>query len=305
MDRFSEMMVFVRVVENGSFSSAGRTLSLTPSAISKLITRLEERLGARLFHRSSRTVALTSEGEAYYAGAQRALEAVEEAEAVSIGSGSPAGMLRIRAAPAFARYQLAPLMPVFRLRYPQIYIEFLLGNDSIGLLDGNVDLAIKSGELTDSSLIARRIASTRWIICASPEYLATHGTPRSLADLSAHECLNFTMSTPWNTWTTWVDEDRQNRIKIKGHIAANQGDMLLALARAGTGIVCLAEFHISEDLATNRLVPLFPEHQDQTEEPIYAIYQNRRHLSQRVRVFLNFLEESFSRGGPPWRRPVC
>src|SRR5687767_8834760 len=104
MDRFSEMMVFVRVVEDGSFSSAGRTLSLTPSAISKLITRLEERLGARLFHRSSRMVALTSEGEAYYAGAQRALEAVEEAEAVNIGSGSPAGMLRIRAAPAFASY---------------------------------------------------------------------------------------------------------------------------------------------------------------------------------------------------------
>ena len=132
-----------------------------------------------------------------------------------------------------------------------------------------------------------------------------YGTPKDPSDLYAHECLNFTMNVHWNNWTTLETNGQQNCIKIKGHIAANQGDMLLALARAGMGIVRLAEFHISDDLATKRLVPLFPEHQDQTEEPIYAVYQNRRHLSQRARAFLNFLEEFFPRGVPPWRRPVC
>ena len=210
MDRFGEMMVFVRVVEDGGFSAAARTLSLTPSAVSKLIARLEGRLNVRLFHRSSRTVTPTSEGEAFYTGARQALEAVEEAEAIAAGSSTPAGILRIRSVPTFARYQLAPLMPAFRRRFPQIYIELLLSNESIGLLDGNIDLAIRSGELTDSSLIARRIASSRWIICASPDYLAAHGIPQSPAELSAHECLNFSMSTPWNTWTTLAEDGQQN-----------------------------------------------------------------------------------------------
>jgi Transcriptional regulator len=301
MDRFEEMRVFVRVAEDGGFSAASRTLSLTPSAISKLIARLEARLGVRLFQRSSRQVFLTAEGENFYAGALRALEAVDEAEAVSLGAGTPTGILRIRSVPTFARYQLAPLMPEFLRRHPRLQVEFLLSNEGVGLLDGNVDVAIRSGELTDSSLISRRIASSRWIICASPRYLEAHGTPASAVDLANHECLNFSMSTHWNAWPFTTGNGQPSRVKARGRIAANQGDMLLALARAGMGIVRLAEFHISEDLADGRLVPLFPDQQDDTEEPIYAVYQNRRHLSPRVRVFLDFLEESFSRGPPPWR----
>ncbi|MFL5532112.1 MAG: LysR family transcriptional regulator [Gemmatimonadales bacterium] len=288
--------IFVRVAEDGDFSAAARTLSLTPSAVSKSIARLEEHLGRRLLHRSSRSMRLTPEGQSFLDAVHRVLAAIEEAEAV--GSAVPSGTLRIRSVPTFARYQLAPLMPAFRRLHPKLRIEFLLTNERTAWLDDGVDVAIASGDLPSSSLIARRIASSRWIICAAPSYLAEYGAPSSPADLDRHECLNFSMPTKWNLWSLAEGRtnDRRNR---SCSIVANQGDMLLALARAGAGIARLAEFHISEDLRAGRLVALFPEYQDRSEEPIYVLYQNRRHLSPRIRVFLTFLEEAFAR--PPWR----
>jgi len=290
-----DIAVFVQVVEDGDFSTAARTLSLTPSAVSKSITRLEDQLGRRLLHRSSRAMRLTPEGQGFLDAAQRVLDAVEEAEAV--GSAVPSGMLRIRSVPTFARYQLAPLMPAFRRLHPQLRIEFLLSNERTTSLDDGADVAIASGDLPSSSLVARRITSSRWVICASPSYLAEHGTPSSPAELDQHECLNFSMSTKWNRWSG-VGDGANGRRNPNGSIVANQGDMLLALALAGAGIVRLAEFHISADLRAGRLVALFPEHQDRVEEPIYVLYQNRRNLSPRIRVFLSFLERAFVR--PPW-----
>jgi DNA-binding transcriptional LysR family regulator len=289
-----DMAIFVRVVEDGDFSAAARTLSLTPSTVSKSIARLEDQLGRRLLQRSSRTMRLTPEGQHFLEAAHRVLDAMEEAKAV--GSAVPSGTLRIRSVPTFARCQLAPLVPALRRLYPKLRLEFLLGNERPGWLDDGADVAIASGDLPSSSLIVRRIASSRWIICAAPSYVAEHGIPASPAELFEHECLNFSMPTQWNQWS--VAGSRSSRTPA-GTVVANQGDMLLALALAGAGIVRLAEFHISDDLRAGRLVALFPEHQDRVEEPIYVLYQDRRHLSPRIRVFLDFLERAFAH--PPWR----
>jgi DNA-binding transcriptional LysR family regulator len=286
-----DIAVFVQVAEDGDFSAAARTLTLTPSTISKSIARLEDHLGRRLLHRSSRSMRLTPEGQSFLDAAHRVLDAVEEAEAVV--SATPSGTLRVRSVPTFARYQVAPLMPAFRRLYPKLRVEFVLSNERTAFLDDGADVAIASGDLPSSSLIARRIASSRWIICASPAYLAEHGTPTSPDDLDRHECLNFLMATKWNSWST-----AGTGLNTEGGILANQGDMLLALARAGAGIVRLAEFHISDDLKAGRLVTLFPEHQDRAEEPIYVLYQDKRNLSPRIRVFLTFLQEAFA--NPPW-----
>ena len=290
-----DIAVFVQVVEDGDFSAAARTLALTPSTISKSIARLEDHLGRRLLHRSSRSMRLTPEGQSFLDAAHRVLDAMEEAEAVV--SATPSGTLRVRSVPTFARYQVAPLMPAFRRLYPKLRVEFVLSNERTAWLDDGADVAIASGDLPSSSLIARRIASSRWIICASPSYLAEHGTPILAGRAGRHECLNFPMPTKWNRGRS--RESRINGRLTPGGIVANQGDMLLALARAGAGIVRLAEFHISDDLRAGRLVALFPEHQDRAEEPIYVLYQDKRNLSPRIRVFLNFLQEAFAH--PPWR----
>jgi DNA-binding transcriptional LysR family regulator len=185
-------------------------------------------------------------------------------------------------------------MPAFRL-HPHLRIEFLSSTKRMTSLDDGADVAIASGDLPSSNLIAQRIASSRWIICASLSYLAEHGTPSSPAELDQHACLNFSMPTKWNRWSG--AESGATAVGIPA--AASwpiKGDMLLALA--GTGIVRLPEFQISADLRAGRLVDLFPEHQDRVEEPIYVLYQNRRNLSPRIRVFLSFLERAFAR--PPW-----
>ncbi|MFE1599289.1 LysR family transcriptional regulator [Methylobacterium sp. ID0610] len=301
MNRFGEMLVFVRAVEDGGFSAAGRSLTMTPSAVSKLIGRLENRLGVALFNRAARTVTLTAEGEAFYTSALRAIEAVEEAEASVFGGRAAQGTLRIRSMPTFATHQLAPLIPVFRRLHPALRLDFVLSMEPGNLLDGGIDVAIHVGELADSSLVARRFASTRWIICAAPAYLAERGTPRCPADLAAHECLNFPSTAPWSLWSLRDEAGARQRLKPNGHVAANTGQMLLAMARAGAGIVRLAEFHIADDLRSGRLVEVLPDHHTGAEDPIYALYRSRRHLSQRIQVFLRFLDDSFSHNPPAWR----
>ncbi|MFH5926323.1 LysR family transcriptional regulator [Roseomonas xinghualingensis] len=295
MDRLRDMQVFIRAVEDGGFSAAGRSLSLSPSAISKAIARLENRLGVALFNRSLRSLALTPEGEAFYPAARQAIAAAEEAEALSFASLRVRDVLRIRSVPTFAIHCLAPLVPAFREQNPALRLEFMLGNEPGNLLEGGVDLAISIGELPDSSLVARPVMEMHWVICATPSYLERHGTPSSPSELSEHECLNFNKRMPWRTWT-FRDVDRSvHRIRADGSVTANQGEMLMALARAGTGIARLADFQIRQDLACGRLVRLFPEHERQMADTVYAVYQSRRHLAQRVRVFLDFMETSFAR----------
>jgi len=293
MDRYGEMLVFVRSVEDGGFSAAGRSLSLTPSTVSKLIARVEDRLGVLLFRRSRRTMELTPEGEAFYDAALRAIEAMEATESAVFSGKVPRDTLRIRCMPTFANSQLAPLIPIFRRLHPALRLEVQLKIEPGNLLENGMDLAIHVGHLADSSLVVRRFASTRWIICAAPAYLAEHGTPSSPAELAQHTCLNFVPDMVASIWTVRGVDRPSRRIKISSDFLTNQGQMLLELAREGMGIVRLAEFHVVEDLLAGRLVALFPEHQSTEEDPIYAVHQGRRHLSQRIAVFLDFLDNAF------------
>lgn len=307
MDRFRELTVFLRAVETGSFSGAARDLSLNPSTVSKLISRIEERLGTRLFARSSRVVRLTADGETFRAGAMRALEALEETEVEIASSRAPTsikGTLRIHSLPAFARYQLAPRIPALISRYPDLRVEFLLSNETPNFIEQKIDVSIQSGDLVDSALMRRKLGTSRWVICAAPSYLEKHGAPETPEDLQNHNCLNFTPEIPFREWPVVDRRTRKPmRIKVGGSISSNHGEMLLDLARLGVGIVRLAEFHIGGDLKRGALVPLLRDYQNGEEEPIHALYLHRRITHIRVRTFLDFLEESFGKRRAPWATP--
>jgi DNA-binding transcriptional LysR family regulator len=307
LDRFRELTVFLRAVETGSFSGAARDLSLNPSTVSKLISRMEERLGTRLFARSSRVVRLTADGEIFRAGAMRALEALEETEVEIASSRAPAsirGTLRIHSLPAFARYQLVPRIPDLLSRYPDLHLEFLLSNETPNFIEQKIDVSIQSGDLVDSALMRRKLGTSRWVICAAPSYLAANGIPETPEDLKDHNCLNFTPEISFREWSVMDSRTRKAmRIKVGGSISSNHGEMLLDLARLGIGIVRLAEFHIGGDLNRGSLVPLLRDYQNDEEEPIHALYLHRRLTHIRVRTFLDFLEESFGRGRAPWATP--
>lgn len=293
MNRYWEMEVFAAAVEHGSFSAAARHLDTTPSTVSKLIQRLENRLGVRLVLRSSRSLRLTQEGETYYKAARRVIEEMTEADnSVGPGADHIRGVLRVHSILSFAKYQLAPRMPHFMARHPHVRVEFLIGSESVNLTTGGIDIAIQSGEPTVQTLHARRIGSSRWIVCAAPDYLQRHGTPQTLEELRTHNCLNFTMSTGWNEWPFRVAGESVV-FEPRGTAGSNQGEMLLALARAGVGIVRHAEFHVADDIRSGRLVPLLTQYHDDSRESLYALYSHRRNLSPRVSAFLQFLVESF------------
>lgn len=298
--RLEEMQIFMAVYEAGSFSAAARELLKSPSAISKLVQRLEDRLGIQLFYRNSRKLQATEAGRTFFQHSQKAVEAMADAEAsVSEKGRRPSGVVRIGTMLTFAKYQLARVMPEFSRRYPDLQLEFQLAPAPADLLDQRVDLAIRSGALPDSSLVAKHLASSRWTLCASPEYLARAGMPREPKDLRAHRCLLFAMQTPWNHWR-FNHGDGQEATPGEG-MSADQGDMLLELARYGMGIARLARFHIHDDLRQGRLLPVLPEFEAGLPEPLYMVYPARRNLSLKVATVIDFLDEKFG-GVPPWER---
>lgn len=292
MNRYIEMQVFVRAAEDGSFSAAARNLGLTPSAVSKAIARTEDRLGVLLFRRSHRTVQLTQEGEAFYHAAQAAIEAVETADAAVFSGSAAQQTLRIRSMPIVGQTVLATKIAEFSRQHPNLGIEVQLRIDPGHLLDDGMDVAIYVGHMKDSSLIAMPFASTRWIICAAPSYIAEHGAPRHPDDLAHHTCLNFISSITASTWSVRSGGEAK-ALPIKSRILSNQASVLIEFARAGLGIARLIEVQVADDLAQGRLIELFPEHQCHEEDPIQAVYQSRRHLSNRVRAFVDFLRTSF------------
>ncbi|AZE55210.1 Transcriptional regulator, LysR family [Pseudomonas synxantha] len=290
-----DLEIYARVADSGDFSAASRSLGITPSAVSKAVQRLEKHLRVRLFNRSSRSLTLTAEGQDFLGPANAVLTAAQEAQA-SV-SGLPSGVLRVRSVPTFATYQLAPLMLEFQARNPEMVLEFSLSNERIASLDNRADIAIAVGELPSSNLVAKRIGSARWIMCASPLYAHTHGLPKSVEDFASHKCLDFMSRETWNAWPARFQTGSNPR--RNGAMVANQGEMLAALARSGAGIARLADFHISADIEQGRLVALPTNLQDQAQEPIWVLYPQRLNLSPRIKVYVDFLEEKLS--SSPWR----
>ncbi|NWD59130.1 LysR family transcriptional regulator [Pseudomonas veronii] len=300
MDNYSQMLAFIWATEHGNFSAAARSNGLTPSAISKLITRLEDRLQARLFQRGARNLTLTEEGTAYLVSAREVVNAMAEAD--SLAEAFPtrvSGTLRIHTMTTFAKHQILPWLPDFLATYPALSVDIQVGPQYIDQFEQGLDIAIHSGILPDSSRIARKVGESAWVICASPDYIARNGKPDHPQDLGKHDCFNFSFKSAWNNWEFEID-NQKTLIPVSAKASFAQGDLLRQMALSGAGIVKLAQFHIGEDIQKGRLIPLLEEYALDEKEPIYMVYSNRKHLSPRIRVFRDFLEAKIAE--KPWTR---
>lgn len=300
MDRAAEMTAFVSAVEKGGFSAAARSLGLTPSALSKLVSRLEDRLGARLLHRTTRRLQLTPEGETFFNRAQRILSAIEEAEAeVSESAASPRGTLRLHSGSAFGMHQLAPAIPRFIARHPDIHLDITISDAPLAPMEEGIDLAIRIGPLDESSMVARRICNLQRVICAAPAYLERCGTPRTPDDLQQHNCLWITSLPALRRWPFDTDEGIRV-VHVGGNVVANTAETVLQLAVAGVGITRLTDIIVGDAIARGELLPILTDWHHAEPVPLYATYPSGRHLAPKVKAMVDFLVEEF--GGTPWRR---
>lgn len=294
------MAVFVRVVEAGGFSAAARALNLTPSAVSKLIARLEDRLAARLFRRTTRHLSLTEEGEAFYQRSARILAEIEEAEqAVSRLHGLASGTLRLNAAVAFFAYQVVPLLPEFMGRYPLVHLELTITDRVVDLVEEGADVGIRIGARFESTLVSRLLAEDHRIICAAPSYLARRGMPTDPAELAGHNCLAW--SSRHGRLNEWPFQGPAGAftVRAQGNMEVDNGECLYEATVAGLGIARLAAFRVGADIRSGRLVALLDQHHRAEPLPIHAVYPHRQHLSPKVRAFVDFLVEKFT-PVPPW-----
>ncbi len=301
MDRLAALEAFAKVAETQSFSEAARRLRSSKSAVSRHVAALEADLGARLFHRTTRSLTLTEAGRDYYARTSRILADLAEANAsVTQLQAAPRGRLRVNAPMSFGFLHLAPALGDFLARYPEIELDVTLTDRFVDLIDEGVDVAVRIGTLTDSSLVARRLASIRRVLCASPDYLKTHGKPQTPDDLKAHDCLSNTNINITREWRFIHPEDGSPwTIEVKGPMNANSGDMLRVAALRGHGFVHLPTFIVGEDLKAGTLVSVLESYiaQDLT---LNAVYPTARHLSPKVRAFVDFLAERFGGDKPYW-----
>ena len=289
MDRFAEIQVFICVLEEGSFSAAARKLDLSPSAVSKVIQRLEARLNVRLFERLGAVVRPTAEADKLGSAGLRAIQALEYAESSVQPKQALDGVVRIYTALTTAKYLIAPRLREFAGSYPKLGLEFILGTDRADFAKSDIDVAILSGRPTELSLVGKPLMVRQWVIAAAPSYLERYGTPVQPEDLLKHQCLNFTIRTNWNTWT-FREEDGVSTINLPSYMGANQGELLRTLAIEGLGIVRLAEFNIAADIAAGRLVPLLQAYQEASEDDrFYLLFPKGREAAPRARAVIDFL----------------
>jgi len=296
------MMIFVRAVEDGSFSAAARHLDLTPSAVSKQIRRLEDRLGVRLFNRTTRRISLTEAGHAYYDRCARIIADIREAEeAVSSLNRSPRGTLRVSATVSFGRVEVLPRINAFLRRHPEVSMDVDLTDRPVDLVEEGVDVAIQWREqMDDPSLIARRLAVNRRIICAAPGYIRRHGMPSDPEQLQQHNCLTLNEVSQFNDWEFEDAQLGRRVIHVQGSFRANTADALYEAARAGVGLARLSTWLVAGDIRRGELIAVLPQYRHE-QSAYYAVYPHRRHLSPKVRAFVDFLVEEFT-PVPPWER---
>jgi DNA-binding transcriptional LysR family regulator len=296
-----DMRAFVDVVDKGSFSAAAEGLGITPSAISKLVTRLEDRLGVRLLHRTTRRLALTAEGETYHLRARDILAAIEDAEAeVSRGGQTPRGRLRVNCVTGFALHELARALPDFIARYPEIHIELATGDRVIDLLAENTDVGIRSGPIVDPSLVVRKIADYERGLYASPEYLGSKGNPATPEELSNHSCIVQAAKLPVR-WPFFVQGQRKE-IQVVSHLLVDNAEAALRLALASGGIARVADTLVGDAVRNRRLIPVLTEFHAHEPIQLSAVYPSGRHRMPKVRAFLDFLIERFAK--EPWRQGI-
>jgi DNA-binding transcriptional LysR family regulator len=287
------MRFFVLVARLGSLAAAARAIDLTPPAATKRLAALEGRLGVRLLNRTTRSVSLTSEGETYLRHATRILAEITEMEdEVAQGRATPRGLLRVNATLGFGRTTIAPLVSSFAARYPEVEVQMEVTDRPVDLVESGFDLAIRFGALPDKRLNARRILSNRRFLCASPAYLARHGTPRTLAELANHRCIIHRQNDDaYGIWR-FVQDDETEVVKVQGALSSNDGDIVLGWALDGHGILIRSEWDLARYLDSGRLKVVLPEFALPAAD-LFVYYPSQRNQTLRARAFIDFLVEHF------------
>ncbi|MGN6527146.1 MAG: LysR family transcriptional regulator [Burkholderiaceae bacterium] len=301
MDRFTRIGVFVAAVDDGSFAAAARRLGMSAAMAGKYVSALEAELEVRLLQRTTRSLTLTEAGRRYYARCKRLIEAFEEANREATDSRHVAqGTLRVAAPVTFGALHLGPVVARYLEDNPRVNVEVLMDDGYADLLAAGIDVAIRIGRLEDSSLVARRIAPCRMILCASPGYLERHGHPRIVDDLLHAERLAFSQAVSAGDWTLVAPDGRARAVDGPSRLSANNMQMLSAAARAGVGIAYGPTFVFGDDIARGELVELLPDHRA-SDLAIHAVYPSARHVPLKVRLFVDRLAADFG-DSPPWDR---
>jgi DNA-binding transcriptional LysR family regulator len=299
MDRFENMRTFIRVVEAGTISAAADRLGVAKSAVSRRLKELEEHLGVELFHRTTRKMNLTDTGRAFYHQSVRILEDVLEAElATSQAHGTLKGSLKIALPSTFGLMHMGPAINEFLKAHPQIEFDLDFNDREVDLIQEGFDLAIRIANLPDSSLIARRLAPIQNVICASPSYLEQSGMPRTPDELVDHRCLVYSLLSDYEYWNLTDIEGKEIRTKIHPYLKASTGEFLRDAAAEGMGIIMVPSFIAYEEIESGTLVAILEDY-NPPQIDAYAIYPQTRHLSHRVRAFVDFLVKRFE-GTPYW-----
>ncbi len=300
MDSATEMRVFAAAVEHGGFAAAAEPLGLTPSGVSKAISRLEARLGVRLLERTTRRIALTPEGALYVEAAQRILAEIDEAEATVVeGRGRPQGRLRVNSGVAFAVHQLAGALFEFHTSYPEVSLDLQVTDRIVDLAAEGADIGIRTGPVWDERLVARRFGEIRRVICASPAYLAASGIPRSANELAHHACINMLSSPHLSLWPFRGPGSTVELVETRGPLNVDNAQAALALGLEGLGLIRLGDFLVSTAVREGRLVPVLADVHHVEPVPISLVFLPGRQRLPRLRVFIDFVAERFH--GSPWR----
>lgn len=291
-NRVGEMAVFSRVVEAGSFSEAARLTGMTPSSVSKMIARIEARLGVRLVERSTRHLSLTTEGQFYYERCLEMLSDLDEIEQqIAQGGSEPGGLLRVNASVSFGVRGIEPLLPEFHRAFPKITVDLSLSDEVVDLYLDRTDIAFRVGRLADSKLVARKIGTSRRVIVGSPDYLLRRGIPETPDDLDRHDCLGFNFRRSASVWPRGAS----------GSLLANNGETVGRMALAGVGLARLGDYHVRDYIAQGRLTEVLADSEISDSEEIHAVYRGMQYMPRRMRVFLDHMVPRLQRflAGPP------
>jgi DNA-binding transcriptional LysR family regulator len=300
MDRLTSLTAFVRVVENGGFTAAARHLNLSTTMVSSHVQELEERLGARLLNRTTRKVSLTEIGREYYERSLHILAELDEADRTAGAlNATPRGRLRIHCHPSFARF-IAPVVTAYLRDYPEVSVDLRRGDQMIDLLEEGFDLAIRLNVPPDSSLMVRRLADWRYVLCCAPSYLETHSEPVSPADLSSHNCIRYAFYPFGDDWRFINPDGVPVTVRVAGNLVTSDTELRRHAVIAGLGLALIPPFNIYEELRTGSLVPLLRNYRT-PELSIAALYPHRQHLAAKVRVFIDALARAFA--GRDWLDP--
>lgn len=298
MTNLGDLEVFARVIASGSMSLAARSLGLSPAVVSKRIKRLEDRLGTRLLQRTTRQISLTEAGQGFHERVLAVLAGLEEAEAFAAGRSSEVrGTLKISAPTSFGRMHIAPHLKRFMASHPDLVIELVLSDEFTDIVAGGFDLAIRIAELTDSSLVARRLAPVRRILCAAPDYIAEYGTPETIEDLKHHRCL------PAHNHDAWRLEGPEGLISIRpeGMLITNSSEVIREAVIAGLGIALRSTWDVGPELKEGKLVQVLPAYEGSHNVTLSAVYPSRQFLPAKVRLFIDYLAELYG-PTPYWER---